>query len=76
MKKTMMLLKKIGLGRVKKAEADSPFEKRLKKVNRTPCGEPRRAWPVFRSRADRDGSLGRSSGHAIPAGQRCSTRFN
>jgi hypothetical protein len=35
MKKTIMLLKKFGLGRVKKAEVDTPFEKRLKKVNRT-----------------------------------------
>ncbi len=51
MKKTMMLLKKIGLGRVKKAEADSPFEKRLKKVNRTRVvNHAGLGGPVFRSR--------------------------
>ena len=33
MKKTIMLLKKMGLGRVRKDAVDEPFEKRLKKVN-------------------------------------------
>ncbi len=52
MKKTIMLLKKFGLGRVKKAEVDSPFEKRLKKVNRTLVVNHRGlGGPVFRSRS-------------------------
>lgn len=51
MKKTIMLLKKFGLGRVKKAEVDEPFEKRLKKVNRTLVVNPRGlGGPVFKSR--------------------------
>ena len=51
MKKTIMLLKKIGLGRVKRAEVDEPFEKRLKKVNRTLVVNHRGlGGPVFRSR--------------------------
>ena len=51
MKKTMMLLKKIGLGRVKRAEVDEPFEKRLKKVNRTRVvNHAGLGGPVFRSR--------------------------
>ena len=52
MKKTIMLLKKFGLGRVKKAEVDEPFEKRLKKVNRTLVVNHRGlGGPVFRSRS-------------------------
>ncbi len=51
MKKTIMLLKKIGLGRVKKAELDSPFEKRLKKVNWTRVvNHYGLGGPVFKSR--------------------------
>ncbi len=51
MKKTIMLLKKIGLGRVRKAELDSPFEKRLKKVNRTRVvNHHGLGGPVFKSR--------------------------
>jgi hypothetical protein len=51
MKKTIMLLKMIGLGRVKRAEVDQPFEKRLKKVNRTLVVNHRGlGGPVFRSR--------------------------
>lgn len=51
MKKTILLLKKFGLGRVKKAEVDEPFERRLKKVNRTLVVNHRGlGGPVFRSR--------------------------
>lgn len=51
MKKTIMLLKKFGLGRVKRAEVDEPFEKRLKKVNRTRVvNHHGLGGPVFRSR--------------------------
>ncbi|WP_333815224.1 hypothetical protein [Tabrizicola sp.] len=52
MKKTIMLLKKFGLGRVKRAEVDEPFEKRLKKVNRTLVVNHRGlGGPVFKSRS-------------------------
>jgi len=51
MKKTIMLLKKMGLGRVRKDAVDEPFEKRLKKVNRTLVVNPRGlGGPVFKSR--------------------------
>jgi hypothetical protein len=51
MKKTIMLLKKIGLGRVKKAEDDTSFDKRLKKVNRTRVvNHHGLGGPVFKSR--------------------------
>jgi hypothetical protein len=51
MKKTITLLKKIGLGRVKKAEDETSFEKRLKKVNRTLVVNHRGlGGPVFKSR--------------------------
>lgn len=51
MKKAIMLLKKMGLGRVRKAEIETPFEKRLKKVNRTRVvNQQGLGGPVFRSR--------------------------
>lgn len=51
MKKTIMLLKKMGLGRVKKTAVDEPFEKRLKKVTRTRVvNHAGLGGPVFRSR--------------------------
>jgi hypothetical protein len=51
MKKTIKLLKKIGLGRVKQAEEDNAFEKRLNKVNRTRVvNHHGLGGPVFRSR--------------------------
>lgn len=51
MKKTIMLLKKIGLGRVKRAEDDTSFDKRLKKVNRTRVvNHHGLGGPVFKSR--------------------------
>ena len=52
MKKTMMLLKKIGLGRVRKAEEETTFDKRLKKVNRTRVvNHVGLGGPVFKSRS-------------------------
>lgn len=52
MKKTIKLLKKIGLGRARKAEDDSSFDKRLKKVNRTRIvNHVGLGGPVFRSRS-------------------------
>ena len=51
MKKTIMLLKKMGLGRVRKDAVDEPFEKRLKKVIRTRVvNHAGLGGPVFRSR--------------------------
>lgn len=51
MKKTITLLKKIGLGRVKKDEDETSFEKRLKKVNRTRVvNHHGLGGPVFKSR--------------------------
>jgi hypothetical protein len=51
MKKTMIILKKLGLGRVKRADEDSPFEKRLKKVTRTRVvNQHGLGGPVFKSR--------------------------
>lgn len=51
MKKTILLLKKLGLGRVKKVKVDSSFEKRLKKVNRTRVvNSVGLGGPVFRIR--------------------------
>ena len=51
MKKTITLLKKIGLGRVKKNEDETSFEKRLKKVNRTRVvNHHGLGGPVFKSR--------------------------
>ena len=51
MKETIMLLKKMGLGRVRKDAVDETFEKRLKKVNRTLVVNPRGlGGPVFKSR--------------------------
>ncbi len=52
MKKTIKLLKKIGLGRVRKGEEDSSFDKRLKKVNRTRIvNQVGLGGPVFKSRS-------------------------
>lgn len=52
MKKTMQFLKRLGLGRVKKADGDSPFEKRLKKVTRTRVvNQHGLGGPVFKSRS-------------------------
>jgi hypothetical protein len=51
MKKTIRLLKKIGIGRSKKEEVDSDFDKRLKKVNRTRVvNQIGLGGPVFKSR--------------------------
>lgn len=52
MKKTMHILKKLGLGRVKKVDEDSPFEKRLKKVTRSRVvNHHGLGGPVFRNRS-------------------------
>ncbi len=52
MKKTIKLLKKIGLGRARKAEEETTFDKRLKKVNRTRIvNHAGLGGPVFRSRS-------------------------
>lgn len=52
MKKTIKLLKKIGLGRAQKAEEDTTFDKRLKKVSRTRIvNHVGLGGPVFRSRS-------------------------
>ena len=52
MKKTIKLLKKIGLGRVRKAEEETTFDKRLKKVNRTRVvNHVGLGGPVFKSRS-------------------------
>jgi hypothetical protein len=51
MKKTLRILKKLGLGRTRKAEDDSPFEKRLNKVTRSRVvNQHGLGGPVFRSR--------------------------
>ena len=51
MDKTIRILKKLGLGRVRKAEEDSPFEKRLKKVTRIRVvNQQGLGGPVFKSR--------------------------
>jgi hypothetical protein len=52
MKKTIKLLKKIGLGRVRKADEDTTFDKRLKKVNRNRIvNHIGLGGPVFKSRS-------------------------
>jgi len=52
MKKTIQLLKKIGLTRSKKDEDESPFEKRLKKVTRSRMvNQAGLGGPVFKSRS-------------------------
>jgi hypothetical protein len=57
MKKTIKLLKKIGLGRVRKAEEETTFDKRLKKVNRTRVvNHVGLGGPVFRSRSEETGA--------------------
>ena len=51
MKNTIKLLKKIGLGRVKRASEDSSFDKRLKKVTRSRVvNKAGLGGPVFKSR--------------------------
>jgi hypothetical protein len=51
MKQTIRILKKLGLGRAKKADEDSPFEKRLKKVTRSRLvNQHGLGGPVFKSR--------------------------
>ena len=57
MKKTIKLLKKIGLGRAQKTEEESGFEKRLKKVNRTRIvNHIGLGGPVFKSRSEETGA--------------------
>ena len=52
MKKTIKLLKKIGLGRVRKSEEETTFDKRLKKVNRTRIvNHVGLGGPVFKNRS-------------------------
>ena len=52
MKKTIKLLKEIGLGRVRKSEAETTFDKRLKKVNRTRIvNHVGLGGPVFKNRS-------------------------
>jgi hypothetical protein len=52
MKKTIKLLKKIGLGRARKAEEETTFDKRLKKVNRNRIvNHIGLGGPVFKSRS-------------------------
>lgn len=52
MKKTMHILKKLGLGRVKKTDDDSPFDKRLKKVTRSRVvNQHGLGGPVFKNRS-------------------------
>jgi hypothetical protein len=51
MNKTIRILKKLGLGRTRKAEADTPFDKRLKKVTRIRVvNQHGLGGPVFKSR--------------------------
>jgi hypothetical protein len=51
MKQTIRILKKLGLGRTKRADEDSPFEKRLKKVTRSRVvNQHGLGGPVFKSR--------------------------
>ena len=51
MKKTIKLLKKIGLGRAQKADEETTFDKRLKKVNRARVvNQVGLGGPVFKSR--------------------------
>ena len=57
MKKTMMLLKKIGLGRVRKADEETTFDKRLKKVTRIRVvNHHGLGGPVFKSRSEETGA--------------------
>jgi hypothetical protein len=57
MKKTIKLLKKIGLGRVKKGEDETSFDKRLKKVSRTRIvNHAGLGGPVFRNRSEETGA--------------------
>jgi hypothetical protein len=51
MRKTIHILKKLGLGRSRRADEDSPFEKRLKKVTRIRVvNQQGLGGPVFKSR--------------------------
>ncbi|MDP3261988.1 MAG: hypothetical protein Q8M59_03410 [Tabrizicola sp.] len=57
MKKTIKLLKKIGLGRVRKADEDTAFDKRLKKVNRNRIvNHIGLGGPVFKNRSEETGA--------------------
>lgn len=56
MKTTIKLLKKIGLGRTRKSDEETAFEKRLKKVNRTRIvNHVGLGGPVFKSRSEETG---------------------
>ncbi len=51
MDRTIRILKKLGLGRARKAEEDTPFEKRLKKVTRIRVvNQQGLGGPVFKNR--------------------------
>jgi hypothetical protein len=51
MDKTIRILKKLGLGRSQKADEDTPFDKRLKKVTRIRVvNKHGLGGPVFKSR--------------------------
>ena len=51
MNKAIRILKKLGLGRTRKTEADTPFDKRLKKVTRIRVvNQHGLGGPVFKSR--------------------------
>jgi hypothetical protein len=51
MKKTIHILKKLGMGRARRADEESPFEKRLKKVTRIRVvNQQGLGGPVFKSR--------------------------
>ncbi|MDZ4089279.1 MAG: hypothetical protein U1E69_21035 [Tabrizicola sp.] len=57
MKKTIKLLKKIGLGRVRKADEETTFDKRLKKVNRNRIvNHIGLGGPVFKNRSEETGA--------------------
>lgn len=56
MKKTIKLLKKIGLGRARKVEEETTFDKRLKKVNRNRIvNHIGLGGPVFKNRSEETG---------------------
>lgn len=51
MDKTIRILKKLGLGRARKTEDETPFDKRLKKVTRIRVvNQQGLGGPVFKSR--------------------------
>lgn len=56
MNKTIRILKKLGLGRNRKAEDDTPFDKRLKKVTRIRVvNQHGLGGPVFKNRQPESG---------------------